>query len=67
MILADNINLNSGMAAWQTFSLANIGPANIKAIFGVIRPGQMSSANGYEQIIYSTYDNTTAFLYTLIF
>lgn len=60
VILADNINLNSGMAAWQTFSLANIGPANIKAIFGVIRPGQMSSANGYEQIVYSTYDNTTA-------
>jgi microcystin-dependent protein len=60
VILADNISLDSGMTAWQTFDLSNIGPANIKAIFGVIRPGQMSSANGYEQIIYSTYDNTTA-------
>ncbi len=60
VILADNISLDSGMTAWQTFDLSNIGPANIKAIFGVIRPGRMSSANGYEQIIYSTYDNTTA-------
>ena len=60
VILADNISLDSGMASWQTFSLGNVGPANIKAIFGVIRPGQMSSANGYEQIVYSTYDNTTA-------
>jgi microcystin-dependent protein len=60
-LLVDNATLDNGMASWQTFSLASISiPLNAKAIFGVIRPGQMSSANGYEQVVYSTYDNTTA-------
>ena len=56
-----NRTLPNGMASWETFSLADISiPLNAKAIFGVIRPGKMSSANGYEQVVYSTYDNTTA-------
>lgn len=60
-LLVDNTTLDNGMASWQTFSLASISiPLNAKAIFGVIRPGRMSSKSGYEQTIYSTYDNSVA-------
>lgn len=56
-----NRRLPDGMASWETFSLASIGiPLNAKAIFGVIRPGIMTSDNGVEVYVYSTYDNSVA-------
>ena len=57
----DGFTLDNGMSSWQIFSLAAVGgiPTNAKAIFGVIRPGAMSSASNYGQTVYSTYDNST--------
>jgi len=56
-----NRTFPNGMASWETFSLADINvPLNAKAIFGVVRPGKMSSDNGVEVYVYSTYDNSVA-------
>ncbi len=60
-ILANGIRLDNGMASWQAFNLSILTgvPTNVKAIFGVIRPGVKTSQKSYYQTIYSTYDNST--------
>jgi hypothetical protein len=56
-----NRTLPNGMTSWETFSLAAINiPLNAKAIFGVIRPGIMTSDNTIEITIYNTYDNSAS-------
>jgi len=55
-----NRTIPTGMESWEAFSLASINiPVNAKAIFGVIRPGVMTSASNMNIIVYSTYDNST--------
>jgi len=58
-VLVNNLTLDNGMASWQAFGLASAGvPANAKSVFGAIRPGRKSSANQYNQTIYSSYTNS---------